>query len=680
MFALPRLLTVASLAAAALVGVPVAASAAEPPIAPIISEVRTATASAVISWRSTPRTSYYRVCLRRSVNADTCETTSPMLKTTTKSFGGLTAQAGTDYVATVIATNAYGKTSSAPAKVDLKTSSAPAKPQAPTITEVRTASVSAVITWTPTDRTSYYRVCLRRSATATTCDKTSAMLKTTTTSFSGLSAQSGSDYVLTVRAHNAHGSTESATREVELKQAPGPTAPAAPTGLSERIGYNSAVISWSPAKNADSYDVCLRRGTSTTCSITTARTTSTSATMGRLTPASGVDYRYVVRAHRGTATSTSAPQDLTLLVGAVSALTLRATAPTSLTTSWSAVANADSYQVEIARSEDMKTYPRTYTTSDTSFTRTDATAGRRYYARVRAVNATRTGSVSPVGTRLQPTAPATPRVVTYNLCGQDKCRSSRNASTVPSWSKRKASAGSTVRATGAGIVSTQESGDKDTNFITQLPGFKRAAYMSAKSLFYDTDEYRLLRSGSLTLDSQRRRYAVWAELEDIATNTPFIVVDPHLEPYKGRTNDVLRETQTNRMLSLVDALNTRDLPVVYAGDVNSNKDNADQSKYKGGFDGVLKAFKARGHVNTLDLAKSRGDAHNSLYNSANQGIRTPIKNGDHVDAIYTGVGVGVAKWQVVIDILNPTQYRTPFPSDHNPLLADLVIPGLKEKP
>jgi endonuclease/exonuclease/phosphatase family metal-dependent hydrolase len=138
------------------------------------------------------------------------------------------------------------------------------------------------------------------------------------------------------------------------------------------------------------------------------------------------------------------------------------------------------------------------------------------------------------------------------------------------------------------------------------------------------------------------------------------------------------------MLSLVDTLNTRDLPVVYAGDMNSNKNNA---TYAGGYDGVRKAFLAAAHVNTLDRAlaaengdRDQGQAYNVAFNSANQGQVTPIKNADHVDAIYTTPDVVTRTWKVVVDLASPTRYRTPFASDHNPVTAYLTIPGRAQQP
>lgn len=261
-------------------------------------------------------------------------------------------------------------------------------------------------------------------------------------------------------------------------------------------------------------------------------------------------------------------------------------------------------------------------------------------------------------------------MVTYNLCGQDKCLGSGRVTT---WKNRKPYAGRLIRSTGAGIVSTQESGDKDTAFITELPGFRRARYLSGKSLFYDTSLYQAQRSGDIVLDSKRKRYAVWVELIDLETRTPMIVVDPHLEPYKGKTNDTLRRTQTRTLLSAIDRVNSRDLPVVIAGDFNSNKDNANQSRYPGGFDGPAGVLLETGH---LDARVNADRSANVLWNSANQAINPPLKYGDHVDQIWTTPDVLVHDWSVILDLAsNGSLYRTPFASDHNPVRATVTIPG-----
>lgn len=547
-----------------------------------------------------------------------------------------------------------------------------AKPTRPVVTGVAVTTDSATITWTSSGAT-YHRVCLRRDA-GDPCTPASGKVTAKTFTYTGLTPRSGDDYQVSVTAYNAEGQSTSARRTFELT----PTVtPATPKSVKTKVTPSTATITWAAAKNAQTYDVCVTRAkTEQGCWRTTPRSTTRSVRLTGLVPTAGADYFYVVRAHNGPASTVSAQQRFDLPVSRTTDVVLRSTGPTTLRATWAPTRNAEAYLVEYAPTASMKN-ARSVLTKTSTVDLGGLTAGRRYHVRVRPQNAPIIGVYTAPVTRGLPTAAATARVVTYNLCGQNKCRTSRNSSTVPTWSKRKKAAGTVVRATGAGIVSTQESGDKDTNFITELPKFRRAAYRSSKSLFYRTDLYTMRRSGALTLDSARNRYAVWAELEDRATGTPMIVVDPHLEPGKGRDNDVRREAQTKRMLSLVRTLNTEGVPVVYAGDYNSNKDNADQSKYKGGYDAVRKVFTAAGVVDSLAVARTKRYAD---YNTANQGLPTPIRNGDHVDAIYVDADIEVLDWRNVVKLASTNRYVTPFASDHNPVKADLVVPGLKDRP
>lgn len=551
-----------------------------------------------------------------------------------------------------------------------------ARPTHPVITSIKTTADTATVAWRSTGAT-YYRVCLRRGIKDATCTADAGKITTSSFTFRGLTARTGVDYHVSVTAYSPDGQASSPRQPFDL---PNVVRPAAPTSIKTKVTPSTATVTWPAAKNATSYDLCLTRSKAEKgCWRTTPRSGSRSVKVNQLVPTSGADYFFVVRAYRSGVITPSKQQRFDLPVSRTRDVALRSTASTRLRVTWSPTRNAETYRVEYSLSPSMKS-SRSVTATSTSVDLSGLQPGKRYHVRVRPQNLPVTGSYTAAVTRGLPTQSAALRVVTYNLCGQDKCRSTRNSATVPKWSARKKAAGALVRGTGSGIVSTQESGDKDTNFITQLPGFKRAAYRSAKSLFYDTARYEMTRSGPLTLDSARNRYAVWAELVDKATGTPVIVVDPHLEPGKGRTNDVLREAQTQRMLSQVAALNTEDLPVVYAGDYNSNKDNADQKKYPGGYDAVRKAFTAADVVDSLAEATRVGAARDANYNTANQGIVTPIRNGDHVDAIYVERGIQVTGWRNVVDLVTPTRYVTPFASDHNPVTADLVVPGLKDRP
>jgi endonuclease/exonuclease/phosphatase family metal-dependent hydrolase len=644
---------------------PAAAVAAPRPV------VTTTGDSATVTWPAVAGADRYAVCLVRSLSQTSC-TASTTTTRTSHTFRGLTPVAGTDYRVHVRAFDGSASAASPRLAVELK---ATTRPTAPVLT-VTTTSDAATVAWKAVAGADRYAVCLVRSLAQTSCTEGFFTTRTSHT-FTGLTPVDGTDYHVHVRAYVGSASAASPRTPVELQLRPDE-----PTGVKHTVRTDAATISWKPARYATSYDVCVMTSlAATACETTTARTTGTSATLSGLAPNPGADFVYVVRAYRGAARADSDRGRFDLPVGEVGWITFKGTTPTSLTLHWKAATNAEAYVVDVSTRADFASGVRTQKVTSLETTFADLAPGVRYHARVRGDNAPAKGPVRGVTTRILPTSDVDVRVVTYNLCGQDKCRSS---SGIGSWSSRKSRAAAAALGTGATIISTQESGDKDTNFGSALPGFRRAAYQSAKSLFYKTSTYTLNRAGSLTLDADRKRYAVWAELVEKTSGTPFIVVDPHLEPYKGKVNDDRRHAQTRRMLALVDALNTRDLPVVYAGDMNSNKNNA---TYPGGYDGVRAAFLAAGHVDTLDRARAAtnpdradGHAYNVLFNSANQGRVTPIKNGDHVDAIYTSPEVVTRTWKVVVDLASPSRYRTPFASDHNPLTAYLTIPGRAQQP
>ena len=141
----------------------------------------------------------------------------------------------------------------------------------------------------------------------------------------------------------------------------------------------------------------------------------------------------------------------------------------------------------------MTTGLRTYTLSAPSATLTRLTLGTTFHYRVRAINRVVKGTwTTPTKFRMA-SSPTNVVVLTYNLCGQDKCVNSSNG--MKRWTTRRTYAGRIARSSAAGVIATQESHDEDTRFGTQLPGYALGAYYSAKSLFYDTAKYEKLRSG-----------------------------------------------------------------------------------------------------------------------------------------------------------------------------------------
>jgi endonuclease/exonuclease/phosphatase family metal-dependent hydrolase len=105
------------------------------------------------------------------------------------------------------------------------------------------------------------------------------------------------------------------------------------------------------------------------------------------------------------------------------------------------------------------------------------------------------------------------------------------------------------------------------------------------------------------------------------------------------------------------------LPVVYAGDFNSNTSATHV------FDGPGRAMRT---ARVLDARDAAVHLYNASYNSANQYLRTPPHTGDSVDYVFAAPGVGVLSRAVVLK-LSGGRFPGVIPSDHNPVQARLDI-------
>jgi endonuclease/exonuclease/phosphatase family metal-dependent hydrolase len=546
------------------------------------------------------------------------------------------------------------------------------RPSAATGLEATTTTSTVTMTWSKASHAAHYRPCIVGSS----CTAQHTSTKELSWKFSSLKA--GHHYDFVVYSYNSHGRAVSKPLSVTLPTKPRPTAP---TGITQKVKSTKVEISWAPSLHTSSYSVCMSTAkTSTSCSKSSPRSSALTATFDGLKANGGGDYYYRVIAYNSVASTASEQQRVDLPVPLVQGVAVPRVRSSTMRIAWHATRNAQTYAIQLASNAAMTDGLQTHTVDgDTlQYDATGLTPGKVYYVRVDGQNAPVAGAFSaPLAIPL-PTNAFSVDVVTYNLCGQDHCRSGEERSRIKAWSTRKPYAGKIARSTGADLFATQESGHSDTKFITQLSGFSEGAYISAKSIFYKTSRFTKLHSGTITLDAKHKRYAAWNEFQDKATRTPFYFVDAHLEPYKGKTRDDLRYAQTKVLIAAIAKVNTKHLPVIYAGDYNSNADNAIQSKYKGGYDAPLKAFKAAGIPDGITLADI---LHHTIFNSANQAINPPYKYGDHVDHIYVSPTVRVNQLSVILGPNGATgsqsfRYATPFASDHNPMEATVTVPGL----
>jgi len=546
---------------------------------------------------------------------------------------------------------------------------------APTGVKAQVTSSSASISWNKVSGASSYQICLLTNGSTTKCYRKSHKDSRTKVTFYNLKPTGGRDYFYKVYAYSGSKSSVSPKKSFDLASRPvstsaTPSVPlTAPTGVKVAMSYNTATVSWQPVQSADSYQACLMtKGDTLDCYRKSAKNSQTSATFTKLAPTGGADYFVQVTAYRGTKSMTSGKSRFDLPTSPLTNFTVKDFYTTWLEFGWSKATNADKYEVQIAIDEGMTKGLRTLTSTPTALKATSLKLGETYYFRARPFNGSVAGAYTAVASHVMVTEPFNARVLTYNLCGQDKCVTTSNG--MKKWSTRKPIAGALVRSTNSDVIATQESHSKDTNFGTELKGYTLASYYSAKSLYYRTAKFTKVRSGIITLNKSRKRYAVWAELQDKATRSRFIVANAHLEPYKGKTYDDLRKAQTKVLIATIAKANTAKLPVVYAGDYNSNGSNA-QKKYLGGYDAPRTVFEDAGIPDAMDAAAT---VVNDDYNSANQAINPPYRHGHHVDHIYLDPRIEPLQWQVMIR-LSGKNYATPFATDHNPLFTAMTVPG-----
>ncbi len=355
----------------------------------------------------------------------------------------------------------------------------------------------------------------------------------------------------------------------------------------------------------------------------------------------------------------------------VGLVTVESATTSSLTFTWPAAPGADSYQVEQATRLDMSDRKPVTTTSDRQYTVKGLAPGGFYCFQVRAVN--RTGKAPRSRKACQYTIAdqgadrgATYRVVTYNTCGV----------ACANWPSRRTGAADLVRAQQPDVVMLQET-TPTSGLAGEIGGLSQAKALSGKALLYRTSRFTPAkdrygqRVGSINLgydDRKRRnRYAVWAELVDHqAADKHVIFVSVHLSPGPdGVVNDDYRRGNTEKLLQGLKTINPAGLPVVVAGDFNSNQGRD--------YDSPSTLMQDAGFGNSFFLAE-----HWTMpnYNSATKNLLTPTLGtpwGYHVDQVWVDPDHTVVREWANGARLVGSNYPDPMISNHSPIMAELTL-------
>jgi len=396
-------------------------------------------------------------------------------------------------------------------------------------------------------------------------------------------------------------------------------------------------------------------------------------------------YWFRVQATSGTSQRTGDILSVGLLPSTPTSLAVGGSAHHGTWLTWSA--DAAGSVVQQATNDSFSTGARSYTTRSSGH---QFTPGTRYYFRVRASNygtlSDWSGTVSAVAGSTQPV-----RIGTYNVTENTADGTSEGGNTIAPWSQRVSGVAGSIKASGASVVGVQEAagwvgpqctylqvGTRQADDLVAhlgapwslavtevrpcLPGWARTGVYIA----YDSSKFTAVGDGGKWNigTSTFARWAVYQQLRSAATGAQFLFVTPHLIVGSGATNDQARQDETTTMINDAQAYAAGhgDLPIIYAGDFNSNELHNP--------DGPAIAMRAADATDALLVAQTLV---NAQYNSANGYQTTPPADGHSIDHIYGAPGIAIASWKLVLQLTNGS-FVGVIPSDHNLLTADTSYP------
>lgn len=377
----------------------------------------------------------------------------------------------------------------------------------------------------------------------------------------------------------------------------------------------------------------------------------------------------------GAATKPSKVGLVSIIAGTTSSLTLQ----------WPKAAHATKYEVLVATNEAMSK-PKVHSAgTHLSLKVTRLTRGKVYCFVVRAKNGSTVGAGSahtckPTVRGQGATSGTRYTVMTYNVCSYKG--GTAGCDREHTWDFRGPLAKQLILTKVPDVVAAQES-----DYLDELDGYTLAYYKSGKRLFYKTSRFDLAqttvdcptdpapgdaptcepgtvvpRTGFITMGPGK--YAVWAELIDHSANDKHVIfVSVHTTSGKSDTYARRRAAEITTLLEEMTTLNPDNLPVIFAGDFNSNRHRTN--------DYLAAVFHKAGYWDAYDLA---GSLTRPNYNSYNGFRKNPIISttwGDHVDHIWVKTSISVRKWEGVAFYSNG-RYTT-LPSDHSPVMATLTV-------
>jgi endonuclease/exonuclease/phosphatase family metal-dependent hydrolase len=267
------------------------------------------------------------------------------------------------------------------------------------------------------------------------------------------------------------------------------------------------------------------------------------------------------------------------------------------------------------------------------------------------------------------------RVVSYNILFN---KFDHNLDKVHRWPERKHRLMKMLRNLNADIIGIQElyplQRDDVLSYIEDRYAFFSQPCKDGEhnGILYSKERFTLLDTHVWRLDpneSPRARTLTMVKLLDLHTNTPFAVFNTHLAFFDIN----MRSYEAARIETIINQyVEQHHLPIILTGDMNTYPNFPDLKKQPF-FDGDFVHKKLRGkylcdarnlslfgHFGPLSTFSNNGEDHTPF-----KGLGTP---GVFLDHIYVSKNI-----RVIVHAIDPCTINGHFPSDHLPLIADLLL-------
>jgi endonuclease/exonuclease/phosphatase family metal-dependent hydrolase len=351
-------------------------------------------------------------------------------------------------------------------------------------------------------------------------------------------------------------------------------------------------------------------------------------------------------------------------------------------------ASASGFEVEQATDPNMGAHTKFYKVRGDSneFTPYGLNQGRKYYFRVRAMNGSTPSSYSGTTQAVVQTAQQPVRVMTYNIKEAHFDGEEEGGDVVAPWNPdRKEAVARLITRADPDVVGIEEGATKighrrhgprqvDTlrkalggNYRlarTEVPPNRPGTHRTGDYILYKKATWRAVgKGGHWALGNHR--WAAHQVLRNRASGAKFLFVTAHLRQQPGRSNDVLRQRETESLVHHGHQLAARKgVPVVYVGDFNSDPFG------NHAYNAPALVMKQHHIADSYNVAQKRVRAR---YNTANHYMRRPPHVGARIDYIFAPQGVGVRSWKLIMR-MHHGEFVGTIPSDHNPVVSDLMIP------